>query len=323
MMASRALLHVFLLAGLASASASASDKRGLVFTPNPDYPQDNKVWVQSGSDLTWYYNYQSQPSPAYASLSQDQFEFVPMMWGVTDNLNDTTFLNQVKTLIDQGRNITHVLGFNEPDGSTSTGGSNIKPQAAAQAWVANFEPLGKLGIKLGLPACTGGPDGLPWLKQFLGNCSAILSTGNQRKNCTWDFLPVHWYDNFAGLASLIGERRATWPDADIWVTEYAFANQDLQTTGEFFNQTLDYFGKLDYIARYTYFGAFRSKASNVGPNASFLNNAGELTDIGSLYLGFAETGVAPESSASLSMGIRSGWVIGGVGLIAAFMIELL
>ncbi|KAL7794410.1 glycoside hydrolase family 128 protein [Trichoderma ceciliae] len=317
-MASLSLLHLFLLTGFAS--ASASDKRGLVYTPNADFPQDNQVWVQSGSDLTWYYNYQAQPSAPYnTSLSQQQFEFVPMMWGVSGDLTDTTFLNQVKTLIDQGTNITHVLGFNEPDGSTSTGGSGINPKDAAQAWVANFEPLGELGIKLGLPACTGGPDSLPWLKQFLANCSAIVSTENQRKNCTWDFLPVHWYDNFAGLASLIGERRATWPDANIWVTEYAFANQDLQTTQEFFNQTLDYFGKLDYIARYTYFGAFRSKTSNVGPNAPFLNNAGKLTDIGSWYLGFSETNVSPTSSASLSTEIMSSWVVGGVGLVVAYM----
>lgn len=321
-MASFALAPILLLAGLTS--ASSSDKRGLVFTPNPNFPGDNQIWVQNGSDLTWYYNYQSQPSPAYASISQQQFEFVPMMWGVTDNLNDTTFLTQVKALIDQGTNITHVLGFNEPDGSTSNGGSDIEPRDAAQAWVLNFEPLGKMGIKLGLPATTGGPDGLPWLKQFLANCSDIVSTGSQKKNCTWDFVPVHWYDNFAGLASLIGERRATWPDADIWVTEYAFANQDLETTQEFFNQTLDYFDKLDYIARYTYFGAFRSKTSNVGPNASFLNNGGRLTDIGSWYLGFGATNVKPTSTnAASSTGIMSTWIIGGVGLMAVYMTRLM
>ncbi|KAM0247582.1 hypothetical protein ACHAQJ_009801, partial [Trichoderma viride] len=167
-----ALLQLFLLAGFAS--ASTSDKRGLVYTPNAAFPSDNEVWVQSGSDLTWYYNYQSQPSTPYnTSFSQQQFEFVPMMWGVSSNLSDTAFLSQVKSLISHGTNITHVLGFNEPDGSTSTGGSGINPKDAAQAWVANFEPLGKLGIKLGLPACTGGPDSLPWLKQFLANCSEI------------------------------------------------------------------------------------------------------------------------------------------------------
>lgn len=207
-MASLALLPLFLLAGLAG--ASPSDKRGLVFTPNSDFPQDNQVWVQSGSDLTWYYNYQSLPSaPFNTSLSQQQFEFVPMMFGVSSNLSDTTFLDQIKGLIHNGTNITHVLSFNEPDGSSSSGGSNINPKDAAQAWVANFEPLGKLGVKLGLPACTGGPASLPWLKQFLANCSDIVSTGSKKTNCTFDFLPVHWYDNFAGLASMIGERRAT------------------------------------------------------------------------------------------------------------------
>lgn len=112
-----------------------------------------------------------------------------------------------------------------------------------------------------------------------------------------------------------------WPDADIWVTEYAFANQDLQTTQQFFNQTLDYFGKLDYIARYTYFGAFRSKASNVGPNASFLNNAGKLTDIGSWYLGFGATNVKPTSAASREM--ASALIIGGVVSMVALMNAML
>ncbi|KAM4066243.1 glycosyl hydrolase catalytic core domain-containing protein [Hirsutella rhossiliensis] len=282
-----------LLAGLLAASAlgqAASSKRGLCFTPNENHPEDNQVWVKPGSDLKWYYNYQSLPSPAYAGLSQEELEYIPMMWGLGPNPNDTTFFDQVKKLVDEGRNIQRVLAFNEPDADASVGGSNVKPQDAAQAWVANFEPLGRMGIKLGLPACTGGRGGLPWLKQFLGNCSDLVSTAGERKNCTWDFLPVHWYDNFAGLASHIGERKATWPDAEIWITEYAYAHQDLGPTQDFFKQTVDYFDKLDYIGRYSYFGAFRANKANVGPNAAFLSNGGQLTDIGSWYLGFDATG---------------------------------
>lgn len=202
------LLSLLSLASVATA-ASSSDKRGLVFVPNEDYPDDNSIWVQDDSDITWYYNYGSFPSPAFSDLSQDAFEFVPMMWGVNvDNPDEDTFFNEVKGLVDSGRNITHVLGFNEPDGPFAYGGSDIQPAVAARAWVANFEPLGDMGIKLGLPACTGGWDGMPWLRQFLGNCSELVSTGDDKKNCTWDFIPVHWYDNFEGLASHIGERRA-------------------------------------------------------------------------------------------------------------------
>ncbi|KAF5505807.1 Alkali-sensitive linkage protein 1 [Colletotrichum sp. SAR 10_86] len=294
------MLSTFLLALLPLVAAQTkSSKRGLVFTPNASWPQDNQVWVQAGSDLTWYYNYQEIPSPAFSSKTQAEFEFVPMMWGVSSNPEDTTFLKAVKSLIeDKNINITHVLGFNEPDGPAQYGGSDIAPAIAAKAWVANFVPLGEMGVKLGLPACTGQPAGLPWLKQFLGNCSDLISTSGDKKNCTYDFLPVHWYDNFAGLASHIGERRANFPDAKIWVTEYAYAHQDLATTQEYYNQTADYFDKIDYIERYTYFGAFRSKTSNVGANASFLNNDGKLTDIGSWYLGFTATGVNPQSGNS-------------------------
>jgi hypothetical protein len=52
------------------------------------------------------------------------------------------------------------------------------------------------------------------------------------------------------------------------------------------------------VARYSYFGSFRSSDSNVGANAVMLNNGGKLTDIGSWYLGGAATGVQPQSGES-------------------------
>ena len=195
--------------GLASATGS-TDKRGLVFVTSNDHPKDNQIWVQPGSEIKWYYNYADLPSPIYSDLTQEEFEFVPMMWGVSSNPEDTSFYDSVNSQIKGGRNITHVLGFNEPNAKSDWGGSDVSPDVAAQAWVANFEPLGEMGVKLGLPACMGSYDSLPWLKNFLGNCSEILSKDGDKKNCTWDFLPVHWYDNFEGLASHIGERRATY-----------------------------------------------------------------------------------------------------------------
>jgi hypothetical protein len=132
-----------------------------------------------------------------------------MLWGAPASLSDTTFVDQVKGLISGGRNITHIMSFNEPDGSTQYGGSDIDPTIAAQVWVNNIIPLQKLGIKAGLPACTGGWGGLPWTRQFLGNCSKLISTSTQTKNCSFEFVPLHWYGNFEGLASHIGEWAAT------------------------------------------------------------------------------------------------------------------
>ncbi|KAI0460310.1 glycoside hydrolase family 128 protein [Xylaria acuta] len=269
-----------------------SDKRGLVFVPNNDTPEDNTIWVRDGSDLTWYYNYNPTPAASFADKSQSGFEFVPMLWG---SIDDTSFLDSVNNLIDGGRNISHVLTFNEPDGPSQYGGSDIYPYKAAQIWVDNIIPLKEKGIKAGLPACTGGTGGIPWLQEFLSNCSQLISTDGNTKNCSYDFVTIHWYGNFEGLASHLGEYAAAFPNKTQWITEYNLNDQDLTTTQDFYNISAEYFDRLDSVARYSYFGSFRSRDSNVGPNAVMLNDGGELTDIGSWYLGGTATGVDPQS----------------------------
>ncbi|KAL5611868.1 uncharacterized protein BROUX77_002024 [Berkeleyomyces rouxiae] len=265
----------------AFAALAAADKRGLVFVPNSTYPEDNQIWVQNDSDLTWYYNYEPNPSPAFTQ-SQAEFEFVPMMWGVNiSDVDSDSFYQAVKSIIDnRGINITHALSYNEPDG-IDNGGSNVTPRAGARGWVANMIPLRELGIKVGLPACTGQPYGLTWTQEFLGNCSQLISNSTHTNNCTFDFLPVH-----------------CWPDTKIWVTEFAYAWQSLSATTDFFNDALAWLDNNDNIERYSYFGSFRSQNSNVGPNTAFLNRDGKLTDLGSLYLSDTTTGVTPESAGS-------------------------
>jgi hypothetical protein len=92
----------------------------------------------------------------------------------------------------------------------------------------------------------------------------------------------------------------SFPNVTQWITEYNYNDQDLYTTQDFFNTSAEYFDRLDFVGRYSYFGSFRSKVSNVGQNAVMLNNAGELTDIGSWYLGGKATGVSPISAAAMS-----------------------
>lgn len=60
----------------------------------------------------------------------------------------------------------------------------------------------------------------------------------------------------------------------------------------------EYFDRLPYVDRYSYFGAFRSDVSNVGPNAALLTSNGKLTDIGSWYLGGAATNNIPSSQSA-------------------------
>lgn len=119
---------------------------------------------------------------------------------------------------------------------------------------------------------------------------------------------------------MVGNR---WPGVEIWVTEYAYAHRPLADTQSFFNETLDYFDEEDHIGRYTYFGAFRSSASNVGQDAVFLNNDGDLTDLGAWYIGQDATGVDPRSGDETdSLAVRTvgvnlvSMVLGTAGLLA-------
>lgn len=185
----------FIPSASSQATFQSSSKRGLCFVPAAKHPSDNQIWDSSSSDLTWYYNYGATPSPAYSgNTTQTGFEFVPMLWGISDS-----FLTTTQDLISSGTNISHVLTFNEPDGSTSTGGSSISPSKAASAWISQVEPLRKLGVKTGAPAVTGSEDGFTWLTNFFDECQS------QGTNCTADFIPIHWYGNFEGLASHIGQ----------------------------------------------------------------------------------------------------------------------
>jgi hypothetical protein len=216
----------FLLSLLPLVTSTTSSKRGLVYVPSQKHPTDDNIWVEQGSDLTWYYNYGYQPSAAYNGKN---LEFVPMLWGASDGDTSTTFLDSVTEQVKNGANIKYVLAFNEPDGQSSTGGSGIPADLAAQTWIRQIEPLKKLGIKLGGPAVTGGANGWVWLQQFFQQCAG---------NCTVDFLPLHWYGNFEGLASHIGNAISTYPNiSNIWITEYALANADLASTQAFYNQS--------------------------------------------------------------------------------------
>ncbi|KAJ0109026.1 hypothetical protein J7T55_002218 [Diaporthe amygdali] len=68
--------------------------------------------------------------------------------------------------------IPNILTFNEPDLSAH-GGSNVNPAYGAQVW-------------------------------FLENCSRIIG-----QHCAYDFVTLHLYDPFEGLASQMGEYVAT------------------------------------------------------------------------------------------------------------------
>ncbi|KAF2664524.1 hypothetical protein BT63DRAFT_483227 [Microthyrium microscopicum] len=259
-------------------------KRGLVYIGSKTSPTDDKTWASKNTDLTWYYNFGSNPTP---SLSNTKYEYVPMLWGApTTSPSSGTFYNTVKGLKDGGMNITHVLGFNEPDGATSTGGSAISASDAAKIWISEMQPLRSLGVKLGAPATVGSGAGILWLQAFFKACGG---------NCDVDFFPIHWYGGFGGLAGYVGSMRATFGNGSgnvkWWVTEFAYPQGSVGDAGAFLNESLKWLDGQADVERYSYFGTYRTSVSNwVGPGAAMLDGEGRLTDIGGLYLGTRDVG---------------------------------
>lgn len=101
------------------------------------------------------------------------------------------------------------------------------------------------------------------------------------------------------------------------------SNSPIEQTQGFFNMSAEYFDRLPSVERYSYFGSFRSDVSNVGPNAAMLTQKGELTDIGSWYLGGAATGKVGKAgngkSAASTEVVAVGWVVSVAAVIAGLM----
>lgn len=224
---------LFLLSLYTNTFASPSPKRGLIHLPDRKNPQDDQIWLTTGPGLKWYYNYGSFPSSAYTSKP---ISFVPMLWGPP--IVPGAFYNTVKSLQDAGSNITYVLGFNEPDEPPKTGGSSMTASYAAEVWIAEMEPLKKLGVLLGAPAVTGSPRGIAWYANFLRECGG---------KCTVDFLPVHWYGAFEGLAGHVGAMHAIYGDRPVWVTEYGLIQGSLRDEQSLVNSSLGFLDGLRLV----------------------------------------------------------------------------
>lgn len=187
-----------------------------------------------------------------------------------------------------GLNISYILGFNEPDGPFSEGGSNVTPARAAARWLTDVEPLWNHNIKLGAPAVSGSVRGLTWLANFFSECTG----------CHIDFIPVHVYGDNGTVGYWVEQHRLIRPGFPLWVTEFADSNVDLDLTLYETISSINWLDSLSYVDRYSYFGFTRSYSSNVGYNTTLLDTCGNLTTLGNYYMnigGAGNTGVTGSS----------------------------
>ena len=198
-------------------------------------------------------------------------------------------------------NSTRLMTFNEPDGTTSSGGSSISPDDAAKTYIESIVPLRKANggrFLISHPATTGSQNGLDWLAKFNTSCYKIAP----KTGCPLDFITAHWYGGFDGLVSWIdqlddfynGNNTNTTDTTDtslkIWISELALPKEDADNTVQMMNQTLPYLDALDSVEGYAWFGMFRSDDSNewTGKNVALFKSDGGLTELGATYLNGAK-----------------------------------
>jgi len=180
----------------------------------------------------------------------------------------------------------YAMGFNEPDMSSSYGGSGMTADDAASNYIKYVNPIE--GAKLGSISITSTANdenaGLPYLESWKKACDT-------KGGCTVDFVCIHWYGNpgqtgdeqadgfIAYIKQAIEKVHELWgDDMKVWVTEFAAKpdlNVDATNHPSFIKKTLSYLEGEDN-ERYAYFMA----------SPGYLIDAdGSLNAAGSAYFG--------------------------------------
>ncbi|MCM5664036.1 glycosyl hydrolase [Galbibacter mesophilus] len=242
-----------------------------------------------GLNAGWYYNWGNSAD------SEPNYHYAPMTWGAGPTRPDG--INRIIAKQD----VNQLLGFNESDNCEDQSGqfNNLcEPEVA----VAYYENIMGTGLRLGTPAPReNGPFG--WLDEF----AQIAKDRNVR----FDFVAVHWYDwgsnprnspnapageifdRFKNYLNRVHEKYKL----PIWITEFnANPNRGNATQEEFLRLALPYLESLEYVERYAYFQPNPKNSSTPNEPAYFYDDAGNLTNIGNLYLNQKSTASIPELS---------------------------
>lgn len=307
----------------------AKSKRGLAYIGD-SHASDNDLLSSAESPISWYYTWSLWRAP----VVEDRITFVPLVPSPKDAADDG-FGDRLAALPASS---THLLTFNEPDGTTESGGSSLTPEDAARAYVEHIAPLRDAGgraWKISHPSVTGSPRGLDWLRDFNASCWDL----DGDRGCPTDFVAVHWYGNFEGLAGWLDQLRDFYHGGGgetspaFWVTEVALAQQDEEATKAMMNQTLTHLDAADDVEGYAWFGAFRRDEANAwtGDAVSLFDDDGGLTDLGALYLGGAGQGfdegqkgpgADDDEDDAASLLALSRWGAAAAGLAAAWVVLL-
>ena len=192
-----------------SAQPRRSEKRGLCEN-NPHY---TRAWADSLKvGISWTYNWAATPNPdGLYTGADDDILFAPMCW------NHRFDERKLRNYLDSHPSTKVLLGYNEPNFTTSDGGSNIIPSVAAQNWPKVEQIAEDYGLTLVSPAMNFGyqklSDGKVWgLDEWLGAFIEEYQNLNDGQDPRMDCIALHTYMNWASAV-------------DWYVNEYLYSEE--------------------------------------------------------------------------------------------------
>jgi hypothetical protein len=313
------------VACLGTSSAKKLDlpnKHGLALISDLE-ESDIKLLTSENSPISWYYTWSAYPNQVVG----DSAIFLPLIHNL-----DTIEEDGIWSALDSApSSSTHLLTFNEPDEENENGGSSASPKDIAEAYLEYIVPLrdgegqgSDRKWNISHPVVSGSPRGLEWLRDFNESCYEL----EPDHGCPTDFVSVHWYGNFEGLAAWLGTLHEFYnpnnsSSISLWITEMALPQEDGEANAQMLQQSMKYLDDLPYVEGYAWFGAFREEDSNdwTGDGVSIFNDDGDLTELGSEYLGGdTEEFKDDDDSDGAGNGLRpspTGLVMGVVGAVLA------
>jgi len=261
------VFSVFVLTGF---SQTPSAKRGLAYGNHK--PADLEALANG---LSWYYNWYHKPESTVINVYEDyNFDFVPMAWnGAFDQQGMRDFLSTHP-------NVKYILGFNEPNFIDQ---ANLTPSEAAAHWpdieaIAdefNLEIVGPAVNYCGNCVSEGGTtytDPIKYLDDFFAAC----------QGCRVDHIAIHCYmADVSALQWYVGLFKKY--EKPIWLTEFAAWERTptLLQQKNFMVGAVDYLESDPDVFRYAW---FTGRFDNVSPYIGLLQNLGNLTELGGIYV---------------------------------------
>jgi hypothetical protein len=244
-----------------SGSTDSSKKRGVAF--NDAFVTD--YFTGGSSEVSWCYNW-GQTGPGTAA----GLEYIPTLWN-NDPSRTGSWASAASSAIASGSG--HLFSFNEPDYS---GQANMDIDTAVSAYKQFIDPFAGQA-KLGAPAVTngGGPMGLQYMANFIGNCSG----------CTIDFVNIHWYDsatNFAYFKGHVQDAHTMSGGLPVWITEFAASGSEDEQNA-FLEVVLPWLDAQPYVERYAYFMA----------SEGVLLSGNGLSTLGATFTDYVSSSISP------------------------------